>query len=127
MATDKHVVRNKAFKIAAVERMIAGEKVTALALELGVHRCMLYRWRDRYRSGGPEAVRKPGRVHGAARAAKQDRTAGRLGSQARIAELEKKIGQQQLELDFFRRALRQVEGLGPSANLGAPKSTRSSK
>jgi len=127
MAADKHVVRDKAFKIAAVERMIAGEKVTALALELGVHRCMLYRWRDRYRSGGPEAVRKPGREHGAARAAKRARAAGRLGPQARIKELEQKIGQQQLELDFFRRALRQVEALGQSAKRGEPKSTRSSK
>jgi len=30
------------------------------------------------------------------------------GEQGRIADLERKIGQQQLELDFFRAALRQV-------------------
>jgi hypothetical protein len=31
----------------------------------------------------------------------------------RIAELERKIGQQQLELDFFRTALRHVGEQGP--------------
>ena len=32
------------------------------------------------------------------------------GAQRRIAELERKIGQQQVDLDFFRRALRHVRG-----------------
>ena len=31
-------------------------------------------------------------------------------AQRRIAELERKVGQQQLDMDFFQRALRQVEG-----------------
>jgi hypothetical protein len=46
----------------------------------------------------------------------------------RIAELERKIGQQQVDLDFFRQALRRVGGARrPSAEPGAPRSTRSSK
>lgn len=122
---EKRAVRNSEFKIVAVDRMVAGENVSDLARELGVHRCMLYRWRDSYRSGGPEAVRKPGRVH--ARAARAKRKAGKLDARERIKELERKIGQQQLELDFFRRALRQVEELRRGATNGAPKSTRSSK
>jgi hypothetical protein len=45
-----------------------------------------------------------------------------------IAELERKVGQQQLELDFFRKALQQVSGKRrPSDGPGAPASTRSSK
>ena len=49
-------------------------------------------------------------------------------AQRRIAELERKIGQQQLELDFFQRALRQVsEPRRPSDGSGAMPSTRSSK
>jgi transposase len=49
-------------------------------------------------------------------------------AQRRIAELERKIGQQQLELDFFQRALRQVsEQRRPSDGPGAMPSTRSSK
>ena len=121
--SDKNTVRNREFKIALVARMLAGENVSELAREAGVHRCMLYRWRDAYRSGGPEAVRNPGRT----RAAKRKLKPGRPDSQARIKELERKIGQQQLELDFFRRALRQVEELRRSAGYGEPRSTRSSK
>jgi len=46
----------------------------------------------------------------------------------RVAELERKIGQQQLELDFFRQALRQVkEARRLSTELGVTGSTRSSK
>jgi hypothetical protein len=46
----------------------------------------------------------------------------------RIAELERKIGQQQVELDFFRQALRRVkEARRPSTGPGVTGSTRSSK
>jgi hypothetical protein len=46
----------------------------------------------------------------------------------RISELERKVGQQQVELDFFRAALRQVEGARqPSDGPGARASTRSSR
>jgi hypothetical protein len=46
----------------------------------------------------------------------------------RIAELERKIGQQQVDLDFFRQALRQVKGARrPSDGPGVTGSTRSSK
>ena len=46
----------------------------------------------------------------------------------RIAELERKIGQQQVDLDFFRQALRRVGGTRRrNAEPGAPPSTKSSK
>jgi transposase len=46
----------------------------------------------------------------------------------RIIALERKIGQQQLELDFFQQALRQVgQARQPSDGLGVPASTRSSR
>jgi hypothetical protein len=49
-------------------------------------------------------------------------------AQRRVAELERKVGQQQLELDFFRQALRQVEALSrPKDGRGATASTPSSK
>ena len=49
-------------------------------------------------------------------------------AQRRVAELERKIGQQQVELDFFRQALRQVKvARRPSEGLGALRSTPSSK
>jgi len=52
---------DREFKLAAVRRMLAGENVSALAREMGVLRKDLYVWRDRFRSGGPAALRPPGR------------------------------------------------------------------
>jgi hypothetical protein len=49
-------------------------------------------------------------------------------ARARIAELERKIGQQQVDIDFFQEALRQVKGARrASAAPGVTASTRSSK
>jgi transposase-like protein len=50
-------VFSRAFKLAAVRRMIAGEDVSALSRELRVLRKDLYYWRTRFRAGGPEALR----------------------------------------------------------------------
>jgi hypothetical protein len=48
-------------------------------------------------------------------------------AQQRIAELERKVGQQAVELDFFARALRHFEATRPAADgRGAPASSRSS-
>ena len=41
--------------------MLAGENVSALARELKVLRKDLYVWHDRFRSGGPDALRGRGR------------------------------------------------------------------
>ncbi|MGH8324931.1 MAG: hypothetical protein ACRETD_14220, partial [Steroidobacteraceae bacterium] len=46
-------------------------------------------------------------------------------AEARIAELERIIGRQQMDLAFFREALRRWDATSRSA--GAPASTRSSK
>jgi transposase len=98
-----------------------------LSAELGVSQVHLYKWRLHFCRGGPEALRGAGRPLKLA-------TAGPPGSgdlavaRKRLAELERKIGQQQLELDFFRQALRQVGGARePSDGLGVPASTRSSR
>ena len=46
-------------------------------------------------------------------------------AQARIAELERKIGRQAIDIDFFREALRLIDARDPSSR--ATPSTRSSK
>ena len=136
-----HRVFSREFKLKVVRRMLAGENVSGLSRELRVRRKDLYVWRDRCRSGGPEALRGRGRPRqgeAVARAAseKSKQKAGALATAAteveiarrRIAELERKIGQQQVELDFFRQALRQVkEARRTSAGPGVTGSTRSSK
>ena len=135
---------SREFKLAALARMEAGENVSALARELGVKRKYLYQWRERFRAGGPIALRSRGRPTKAEVLSMQvDRAALPAPSgtmpqptppdelalaQRRIAELERKIGQQQVELDFFQAALRQVGGTRRlSGAPGGTASTRSSK
>ena len=118
---------SREFKVSVIRRMLAGENVSAIARELQVRRKDLHVWRDRFRAGGAEALRGRGRPPKRV-AAPPSAAADLATAQRRIAELERKVGQQQLELDFFRRALRQVSGRRrPSDGSGATPSTRSSK
>jgi transposase len=127
-------VFSREFKLKIVRRMLAGENVSALAREVKVLRKDLYVWRERFRSGGPEALRGRGRPPKAVAAVAPRRAPVKSAASApdasskRVAELERKIGQQEVELDFFRQALRQVEGARRrSAGSGVSRSTRSSK
>jgi transposase len=126
---------SREFKLEAVRRILAGERIRALSQELNVLRKDLYVWRDLFRSGGAEALRPIGRPRkgdGALAAGVRERAreaaAGDIAAPERVAELERKIGQQQIELDFFRQALRRVrEARRPNGGPGATGSTRSSK
>ena len=82
--------------------------MSALARELQVRRKDLYLWRDHFRAGGPEALRGPGRPRkgvgmvSAPADATPAAVPGELpAARKRIAELERKIGQQRLILIFF--------------------------
>jgi transposase-like protein len=103
-------------KLAAVRRVLAGESVRAVAEGLGIRRKRLYVWKDRYaelgeaglmhRRGGRPRKDVPTSESGA------EAKAGRgelLAARKRIAELERKVGQQELELDFFGEALRRIK------------------
>ncbi len=134
---------SREFKLAALSRMAAGENVSALARELGVLRKCLYQWRERYRVGGALAVRSRGRptkaesmalrASGAVAAVRPAKAAAGppdalAQAERRIAELEQKVGRQVLELDFFQRALQQVEEARLRRDvLGVTTPTRSSK
>jgi len=130
-------VFSREMKLAALRRMLAGENVSALARELKLRRKLLYAWRDNFRRGGPEALRTRGRPRKMVAVGLAEATASSVASPAldelakarqRIATLERKIGQQQVELDFFRQALRQVRGKRrPSDGPGATASTPSSR
>jgi transposase-like protein len=125
----KKRVWSRELKISAVKRMLAGQNTTALAKELKVRRTVLYRWRDSYRKDGARAFRgRPGRPPKLSRNLDEVRTEAAnalAAAEKRIAELERKIGQQQVELDFFQQALRQVDR--PTGAPGAKASTPSSK
>jgi transposase-like protein len=118
-------VYSTAFKESVVLRIEAGERLAAVAAELGIRRKLLYDWRDAYRELGVAGLnRKRGRKPGGERSGA--RPGGELAeAKARIAELERVIGRQQVDLDFFRKALRLMDAAPPSG--AAPPSTRSSK
>ena len=132
-------VFSRDFKLTALSRMEGGENISALSRELNVRRKLLYEWRAAFRAGGPEALRGPGRprkgsvVVGA-------KSGGQRGSRApgpgealaaarlRIAELERKVGQQALEADFLRQALQLFEtSRRPSDRPGGTASMASSR
>lgn len=141
---------SREFKLAALARMAAGENVSALCRELGIKRKCIYQWRERFRLGGPFALRSRGRPKKAELAAMQAGAelephrdaAGRPApmppreppdelarARERIAELERKIGQQQVDLDFFTGALRRIEASrrpsdGPGGTASSPRSRR---
>ena len=116
-----------------------------MADELGIRRKLLYEWRRAYRkqgvaglnrkrgpkpggkgSGSPPGRASPDTPSGPDSAPVAARPGGELAqAQARIAELERVIGRQQVDLDFFRRALRLMDA-APRSNV-APPSTRRSK
>jgi transposase len=127
MSERKRRAYNREFNLAVVERMMAGERAAALCRELGVPASLLHKWCGHFRRGGPEALRpacRPRKGFGASDREPEDLVRARK----RISELERKVGQQQVELDFFQQALRRVEGARqPSDGPGARTSTRSSR
>ena len=131
MSKRRRRVFSREFKLSAIKRMFEGESTKALARELRVGPERLHTWCRRFRIGGAAVVRQAGRprkpvVDEAERA--RTRAADLASARKYIAELEAKIGQQQVDLDFFRQALRRVrEARRPSDGPGATASTRSSK
>lgn len=117
----------RSFKVAAVLRMEGCENVSALARELGVRRKLLYEWRDGLRAEGEAGLRSRGRPRKGS--GPGSGSAGDLAAaQHRIAELERKVGQQALEADFLRQALQLLEtSRRPDDRRGGTASTASSR
>lgn len=114
------------FKEGAVLRLEAGASASALAAELGVRRKLLYDWRQAYREHGVAGLnRKRGPKPGMLPAKREPAGDALSQALARIAELERLVGQQQVDIDFFQRALRLIDAEPASGN--GSSSTRSSK
>ena len=89
------------FKERAVQRMMAGESISALSRELDVRRNQLYRWQEAKRAG--RQLRDRGRPQ-------QKRVSGSpAAGERQIAELHQLVGQLTEENRFFQGALRRIE------------------
>jgi transposase-like protein len=75
--------------------------VSALARELGIRRKWLYKWKQQIERQGKNTPAPPGAVDPRESAIKRLRE--------RISEMEQVIGQQTLEIRFFKKALRHLE------------------
>jgi transposase len=108
------------FKQDAVGRMATAKTITGLAKELGVRRKFLYLWRDQLQAGGRAALeRRRGRPPGSQPRVVSPPTAS--AAELRIAELERLLGQKQLELDFFKRTFEHVRGAAPNRTSDGAK------
>jgi transposase len=97
------------FKLTAIQRLEQGISIAEVARALEVNPNVLHRWRSEFRQGPGNAF--PGQGQ-------------RRWSEGRIAELERKIGQQTLEIDFLKGCLQRIEAQRMlQASNGNPQST----
>ena len=102
---------SREFKIAAVRRVKAGEDPGRVARDLEIGSDLLWKWRKRAEEFGEEHLNGVGRPKGRGPA-----TPGDEGQKRRIAELERLVGRQQMEIRFLDKALRRVEELRQEKN-----------
>src|SRR5579883_2258066 len=104
-------VFSREFKLKALERILEGESLRSVAQDLGLARKVLYQWKSAYRRGGEKALRSRGRprrneVIPPVRALRMPTELS--DARARIHDLERMIGQQEVTIDFFGEALRRI-------------------
>jgi transposase len=109
------------FRVEIVERMLAGENVMSLAKQHGLARSMMYRWRDAYRRWGAGEVAN--KSNPPRRQVEGDSKA-KLRQQ--IAELERTIGRQAVEIDFFKGVFKRLKESPKAQQRGGEASTRRS-
>jgi transposase-like protein len=104
----------KAFRKMAVERLKSCENIVALSEELGVHRRLLYKWRDRLEpiedGDGPPGNSRERELR------------------QQIGHLKRLVADKTLETDFFKGALQKIEARRQSRdNSGGTASTNRSE
>ena len=128
----RHRVYSIELKRQAVSEVLSGRDLPTVAAAKGIAAKRLYDWVVTAQRYGVEALRAKGRPR------KEEAVLrGRSGDvlkaegparQDRLVELERKVAQQELDLDFFRQALRHVKARQQEATgRGGLRSTRSSK
>jgi transposase-like protein len=100
------------FKLAAVRRLEAGVSLAEVSRGLEVSPNVLHRWVLEFRQAPGSAF--PGQGQ-------------RRWSEGKVAELERKIGQQAVEIDFLKGCLQRIEEQRMlQASSGSPRSTAKS-
>jgi transposase len=84
----------KEFKLAAIERLVRGASVAEMARAFEVNPNTLHRWRREFRQGPGNAFPGLGK---------------RRWDEGRVAQLERKIGQQTLEIDFLKGCFERID------------------
>ena len=133
MSQRKVRVHSLEFKTSLVRRVLAGESVLVLAKEFAIRRKLLYEWKARYKQFGEAGLRSVGRpriidpglasASGPGSGPDSDSARSHLrAARKRISELERKVGQQEVELDFFGEALRRIRAVKDAEKPSAPLS-----
>src|SRR5215469_15723670 len=100
----------KEFRRMVVERLKSCDNIAALAQELGLHRRLLYKWRDQL-----EPVEHGEPVPSTPELRQQ------------VRQLKRLLAEKTMEVDFFKGALQKVEARRQrSSNSGEPTSTTKS-
>jgi transposase-like protein len=102
----------KEVKLAALQRLDGGASIAEVARAFEVNPNLLHRWRKEFRQGPGNAFPGLGK---------------RRWDETHVAQLERKVGQQTLEIDFLKGCLQRIEQQRMLRALtGNPPSTRRS-
>ena len=86
----KRIVYTREFKMAVLSQVEAGSSIAQVARENGLHPSMLARWKAEYNKDPEKAFAGPGHPY---------------KDQAKIAELERMVGQLYAENSFLKKTL----------------------
>ncbi|MBC7925424.1 MAG: transposase [Bryobacteraceae bacterium] len=103
----------KEMKLAAIQQLETGSSAAEVARAFEINANLLHRWRKEFRHGPGNAFSGPGK---------------RRWEETRVAQLERKVGQQTLEIDFMKGCLQRIEQQRMlQALTGKPRPTSTSK
>jgi len=84
----------KEMKLAAIQQLERGSSAAEVARAFEINPNLLHRWRKEFRQGPGNAFPGVGR---------------RRWDETKVAQLERKVGQQALEIDFLKGCLQRIE------------------
>ena len=100
-------------KMAALQQLDGGSSAAEVARAFEINPSLLHRWRKEFRHGPGNAFAGTGK---------------RRWDETKVAQLERKVGQQAVEIDFLKGCLQRIEEQRMlQALTGSPRRTSTSK